>query len=73
MDNSTKLHRAEIEAIHAAIDQSKLQDEIVALPWSQFAHDELSCECESSAEHETLVEFWGIDCDGNTWRVHLHR
>lgn len=54
-----------------AIEQSIRTNLIVRLPFSTDAETDLLCASEDSAETETEVEFWGVDCEGDDWRVHL--
>lgn len=55
-----------------AIARSVSHTEIVNLPWSQEAQDELSLLCDDSVEASTTTwEAWGTDDDGAEWRVHL--
>jgi hypothetical protein len=61
------------QAVSDAIARSVSRNEIVYLDHSDAAEEYLSAECEDRAEGAELVEFWGIDCDGNEWRVHLDR
>ncbi len=68
---SYKNTRSTEQEVHAAIDRSKTHNEIVHLPWSEGAERMLASECDDEVHASTVVEFWGADCDGNEWRVHL--
>lgn len=60
------------ETVALAIARSVSHTEIVILPWSQEAQDELSLLCDDSVEASpTTWEAWGTDDDGAEWRVHL--
>lgn len=68
-------YRATTAAVREAIDESKLQNTIVRIVASghvlEAVRRELEAECEGSAVATEEQEFWGVDCDGAEWRVHL--
>lgn len=70
---SYKNTRSTEQEAHAAIDRSKSHTEIVHLPWSDGAARILEQECEGSADANNAHEYWGVDCDGTEWRVHLDK
>ena len=64
------------QAITDAIDRSVSHSEIVTI----LAHghesavcEDLERECEGSVEADGVSEYWGTDCDGESWRVHVRR
>ena len=57
----------------AAIQQSIRQNEIVTLPWSADVYIDLLALCDDSAGTENVHEFWGVDDEGEEWRVHVRR
>jgi len=71
------------EYVSSAIEQSKSQNEIVHMyPLDvgisvENVRRDLLAECEGNVEttgsdDDEIEEFWGQDCDGVTWRVHVH-
>jgi hypothetical protein len=62
-----------------AIDESKARDKIayiisgggVSQDDLRAAHEEMLAECEDSADVGGYVEYWGKDCEGVEWRVHV--
>jgi len=59
----------------AAIERSITHGEIVTIDHSPEAIEELSRACDDSVTTSgeddcTVVEYWGTDDDGNSWRVH---
>lgn len=54
-----------------AIEQSIAQNEIVTLDDAPGLQDALFAECEGDADAHQRREFWGVDCDGGKWRVHV--
>ena len=69
--NETKDHGSLAQEIARAIAESIAEDRIIYLDYSDAARDALSAECEGDAETDDVHEFWGVDVDGNEWRVHL--
>jgi hypothetical protein len=59
--------------VYDAIDQSVRQNEIVHLDFSETRAEILSAESEDSTESRSTAEYWGVDLDGNSWRVHLDK
>jgi hypothetical protein len=67
------------EDIAKAIDRSISHNEIAHLDVSSVGlladayEEQLARECEGSADRrdEGVVEYWGVDLDGEEWRVHL--
>lgn len=64
---------ATVYDIYAAIDESIIRDSIVTIRWSALAERTLEAECEGSAQDGQITEYWGIDVDDRTWRVHVRR
>lgn len=63
---------ATTQAVSDAIERSKSHNEIVLLqPWNKAVYDELLAESEGYAEGNEVHEFWGVDLNGDDWRVHL--
>lgn len=59
------------QVVSDAIDRSVSHNEIVHVDHHDAVVAELERECEGSAESMGTREFWGVDCDGRTWRVHV--
>ena len=68
------------QLVETAIDRSKATNSIVhitrtemlqARVSSEFISTELLVECESNVEANGVEEFWGQDCEGVEWRVHV--
>lgn len=62
--------------LETVIDASKERTEIVYCEHDDALARALQAECEGSVEvnddgGRTVREYWGEDCDGNAWRVHL--
>lgn len=75
--NSTRDHRAVEQIVSAAIRESIATTNINHLDEPHLADaicEALRVECDGDACRETdgVHEFWGEDCDGQTWRVHVH-
>lgn len=70
-----------LELINEAIKESKQTNSIAHIcAGSGVSHgtlrgvrEELTLECEGHVENGDVEEFWGLDCDGNEWRVHVER
>ena len=69
-----------MQITHNAINRSIMQTEIAhisAVDMAQAGVDydavsaDLYSECESHVEANGTHEFWGVDVDGNEWRVHV--
>lgn len=68
------------QTIANAIARSKSHNEIAHIHadvrTGEFASicEELTSECEGSSTLDSSApsEFWGTDCDGTEWRVHVH-
>ncbi len=56
----------------ALIARSVSHNETVFHQWSQDLSEALSMRSNDSVEaNDGVEEFWGVDDDGNNWRVHL--
>jgi hypothetical protein len=74
-------YTATTAAVAAAIQQSVQSDEAAHLfPGARIGYasvealaHELLTECEDSVDAEYVTEYTGVNLDGQTWRVHLHR
>ena len=62
---------SEARRAYQAIDESKSTDSIVTIAWSDVVERDLYAECEDTADRGQVIEFWGRDDEGRTWRVHL--
>ena len=74
--NSTKDHRAVEQIIREAIKRSISHNEIVHVDEPGLGEAialDLYESCEGDAKRATdgVHEFWGEDCDGQSWRVHV--
>lgn len=69
--NETKNHGCLSADVARAISQSVNQNEIVTIGPQDGLTEELERECEASALCESVYEFWGVNCDGEAWRVHV--
>lgn len=55
------------------IARSIARNEIVNADYEAELAEALSRECDDGADaSDTVTEYWGVDIDGNGWRVHLH-
>lgn len=54
-----------------AITESITRDRIVIMEYSRDGAEYLSTECTNSVENGPVTEYWGVDEDGNNWRVHM--
>lgn len=61
------------ERITTAIRDSVQESRIVHLEHSDALAAALALECEGEADTPEGHEFWGVDCDGVEWRIHLDR
>lgn len=59
--------------VYKAIDRSKSHEENVRVDWSEAAERLLMEECEDyvNTNDQRGIQFWGVDIDGNQWRVRL--
>ena len=55
-------------AIETSIHRS---GEIITIPYTQDAYEDLLVSCDDNVEANDAEEFWGTDAGGNAWRVHL--
>lgn len=66
------------QLVAKAIARSISHNEIVTIresegdASSESLNDALTLECEDSARSAEVTEYWGVDLDDNTWRVHVH-
>lgn len=61
-----------METAKDLIAQSIRYNEITHAPYAPELCDEMLVECEDHVDSNSgVVEFWGTDDDGDTWRVHL--
>jgi hypothetical protein len=56
-----------------AITRSISHNEIVNLGHTEGRAKFLAEACEGDIEANEAHEYWGTDCDGNSWRVHLYK
>ena len=61
------------ELVHTAITTSVRESRVYHLHYTPELAAALARECEGEADYPEAREFWGVDLDGNTWRVHLDR
>lgn len=61
------------ERVHIAITTSVRESRVYHLHYSPELAAALARECEGEVDTPDAREFWGIDIDGHTWRVHLDR
>lgn len=59
--------------VATAIRDSVQESRIVHIEHSDALAAALALECEGETDTPEVHEFWGVDCDGETWRVHLDR
>jgi len=59
-----------MKTVQDAIETSLQTNQIVTLPWSAEAEENLYSACDDSAENGPVMEFWG-DWSCGCWRVHL--
>lgn len=59
------------QAVQDAIQASKDENRIVHIDYHPAVVAELTRECEGTVKASEVIEFWGEDCDGQTWRVHV--
>ena len=67
-------YQATRQVLEAAVDKSILRNEIITVEAGRSYDrmvDLLLAECEGDAIADRWREFWGTDCDGQGWRVHL--
>jgi hypothetical protein len=69
---SNSIHQDVGSAIKRSIDENR----IVTITALDSAEHETLCrilfeECEDTADNGAVTEYWGIDLDGNEWRVHV--
>lgn len=55
------------------IARSISHDEIVHAPFTPETAEDLGLSADESVENGDVVEYWGVDDDGQPWRVHLDR
>ena len=61
------------QTVASAIDTSIQENRTVHLDYTAAVAAELARECEGEADTGETHEFWGVTCDGESWRVHLDR
>lgn len=70
-----------MQIVYEAIDRSLLHDDIVHLTKDHAVRagvsqeailEALFVECENMVTNDDVVEFHGVNLDGEDWRVHVH-
>lgn len=59
------------EAVQEAVLESMMLSKIVTIKDWGGLQDALLAQCDDSVETDGLIEYWGSDDAGATWRVHL--
>ncbi len=59
------------ERAERAIYESIIRDRIVTIPDSAPAREYLAREADDWVANGPVIEYWGQDEEGNTWRVHI--
>src|SRR5690606_22663751 len=66
-----RVMNATSQIVAAAIARSIAHNEIVHLDDVGNIRELLFDECEDYVEGDDEVEYWGVNLDGETWRVHV--